>query len=135
MIRCFVWWLAVDGLVSFSSFPLTLVTYFGLCAAGLAFVLMVWTLVEALITQTAPGGWAITIVVVLFMSAVQLISLGIMGEYIRRIFVEVKGRPSYLVREVRGDRAGARDRASPRFKRKTRTPNPIVGSPTRTGAA
>jgi polyisoprenyl-phosphate glycosyltransferase len=97
--------LAVDGLISFSSFPLTLVTYFGLFAAALAFGLVGWVVADALSNSTAPRGWASIVVVVLFMSAVQLISLGIIGEYIRRIFIETKGRPNHIVREVRRQEA------------------------------
>src|SRR5262249_17513841 len=107
--------LAIDGLVSFSSFPLALITYFGLCAAGLACVLLIWLLVDAFASHSAPSGWAGAIVVVLFMSSVQLVSLGIVGEYIRRIFLEVKGRPGYVIREVRASLAslaGQRDAAS-----------------------
>ncbi len=89
--------LAIDGLVSFSSYPLRLVTYLGLTSATLAALLMVWVFLDAFRHQTAPRGWASTIVVVLFMGAIQLVSLGIIGEYIRLIFVEAKGRPSYLV--------------------------------------
>jgi dolichol-phosphate mannosyltransferase len=92
--------LAVDGLVSFSGSPLTVVTYLGLTSAALALALTVWVVVDALSNQETPRGWASTIIVVLFMSAVQLLSLGVIGEYIRRIFLETKGRPSYIVREV-----------------------------------
>jgi dolichol-phosphate mannosyltransferase len=89
--------LAVDGLVSFSSYPLRLVTQLGLASAALALALAVWVFVDAYVQHTAPRGWASTIVVVLFMGSVQLISLGIIGEYIRLIFLESKGRPSYIV--------------------------------------
>ncbi len=89
--------LALDGLVSFSSYPLRLVTYLGLSTAGLAAIATVWVLADALSQQTAPRGWASTLVVVLFMGSVQLISLGIIGEYIRLIFLESKGRPAYIV--------------------------------------
>ncbi len=92
--------LAVDGLISFSSFPLTLVTYLGLASAALAGLLTFWVLADALWNRTAPRGWASIILVVLGMSAVQLLSLGIIGEYVRRIFVETKGRPTYIVREA-----------------------------------
>ena len=97
--------LAVDGLVSFSSYPLHLVTYVGVCASALAFSLMVWVFYDALSRHSAPRGWASTTVVVLFMSAVQLISLGIMGEYVRRIFIEAKGRPAYVVASLLRDEA------------------------------
>jgi dolichol-phosphate mannosyltransferase len=100
--------LAIDGLVSFSSYPLRLVTYLGMASAALAAVLTVWVFVDAFQHQTAPRGWASTIVAVLFMGSVQLISLGIIGEYIRLIFVESKGRPSYIVDSYRrGGRAGS----------------------------
>lgn len=89
--------LAVDGLISFSSYPLHLVTYLGLLAVALALVLCVWVAADAMYNNATPRGWASTMVVVLFMGAIQLISLGIIGEYIRRIFIETKGRPTYIV--------------------------------------
>jgi dolichol-phosphate mannosyltransferase len=92
--------LAVDGLVSFSGYPLTLVTYLGLVALVMALGLTGWVLWDAWHTQSAPRGWASTMVVVLFMGAVQLVSLGILAEYVRRIFLETKQRPTYLVARV-----------------------------------
>jgi polyisoprenyl-phosphate glycosyltransferase len=89
--------LAVDGLVSFSSYPLHLVTYVGVSASVMACILSLWVFYDALSRHSAPRGWASTTVVVLFMSAIQLVSLGIMGEYVRRIFIESKGRPAYVV--------------------------------------
>jgi glycosyltransferase involved in cell wall biosynthesis len=91
--------LAIDGLISFSSYPLRLVTYLGIATAGLALVLTGWVLADAFFNHTAPRGWASTVVVVLFMGSVQLISLGIIGEYIRLIFLEAKQRPSYITDE------------------------------------
>ncbi len=95
--------LAVDGLISFSSFPLNLVTYLGILSAGLAVLLTLWVLGDAWYNRTTPRGWAGTMVVVLFTSTIQLISLGIIGEYIRRIFLETKGRPTYITRDLPGD--------------------------------
>jgi dolichol-phosphate mannosyltransferase len=92
--------LAVDGLVSFSGYPLSLVMYLGLASVVLALGLTAWVVAAALSSQEMPRGWASTIIVVLFMSAVQLLSLGIIGEYVRRIFLETKGRPTYVLREV-----------------------------------
>lgn len=100
--------LAIDGLVSFSSYPLHLVTYIGVFTVILAIGLSIWVVADAFLNQATPRGWASTMVVVLFMGAVQLISLGIIGEYIRRIFLEAKGRPTYIVREVQ--------KASPVYK-------------------
>jgi glycosyltransferase involved in cell wall biosynthesis len=93
--------LAIDGLVSFSSYPLRLVTYLGLAVALMAVGLTVWVFTDAYTRQSAPHGWASTMVVVLFMGSVQLISLGIIGEYIRLIFLEAKERPTYIVEEYR----------------------------------
>ncbi len=92
--------LAVDGLISFSGYPLRLVTYLGFISALLAVGLTIWVFADAIHNESTPRGWASTIAVVLFMSAVQLLSLGIMGEYVRRIFLECKGRPAYVIRDV-----------------------------------
>lgn len=93
--------LAVDGLVSFSSYPLRLMTHLGIAAAALAVGLTIWVFIDAFTRWTAPRGWASLIVTVLFMGSVQLISLGIIGEYIRLIFLETKGRPTYIIGEYR----------------------------------
>jgi glycosyltransferase involved in cell wall biosynthesis len=91
--------LAVDGLISFSGRPLRLVTYLGLAAIGVATALSTWIFHDALAYGKSPAGWASSAVIVLFMGSVQLLSLGIIGEYIRLIFLEVKGRPTYIVRD------------------------------------
>lgn len=96
--------LAVDGLVSFSGRPLRLATYLGLSAVAVALGLLAWIFYDAFIHLgsphgTAPKGWASTAVIVLFMGSAQLLCLGIIGEYIRLIFLETKGRPTYIVRD------------------------------------
>lgn len=93
--------LAMDGLISFSSFPLNLVTYLGLGAVLVAMGLTGWVLYTALVTQSGPHGWASLAVLVLFLNAIQLLSLGILGEYVRRIFLEVKERPTYILGRVK----------------------------------
>jgi dolichol-phosphate mannosyltransferase len=100
--------LAMDGLISFSSAPLSLVTYLGFLSAGLAFLLLIWLLADSWRHDAAPPGWASLTVVVLLMSAVQLLSLGIVGAYVRRIFLEVKGRPTYIVRDAAADEFATR---------------------------
>lgn len=89
--------LAIDGLISFSNYPLRLVTRIGLLTILLSIGLTAWIFIDAFFQKTAPRGWASLIVVVLFMGSVQLISLGIVGEYIRLIFLESKGRPTYII--------------------------------------
>jgi dolichol-phosphate mannosyltransferase len=93
--------LAIDGLISFSSYPLRLVTYLGVLTILLALGLLVWVLSDAFSNGNAPRGWASTIVTVLFMGSIQLFSLGIIGEYIRLIFLETKQRPTYIIRDYR----------------------------------
>jgi polyisoprenyl-phosphate glycosyltransferase len=93
--------LAIDGLVSFSSHPLRLASYAGFGTAALAGALIAWAVFDFLVTRTAPAGWASTVIVLLVMSSVQLISLGIIGEYLRRVFIEAKERPPYIVDQVR----------------------------------
>ena len=94
--------LAVDGLVSFSSVPLRLVTRLGLLAAVFAMGMGVWVVWSVLTGQPMPRGWASLACLVLLMAAVQLISLGIIGEYLARVFLEVKRRPTYLIASVVG---------------------------------
>jgi dolichol-phosphate mannosyltransferase len=94
--------LASDGLIDFSSYPLRLVTLLGFLSVVLAFVLGAWVVGDAILNQTTPRGWACTLVVVLFMGAIQLLSLGILGAYLRRIFLETKGRPAYIIEHIAG---------------------------------
>jgi dolichol-phosphate mannosyltransferase len=93
--------LAVDGLVGFSGLPLNLVSYLGIAMAALAIVGTVWLTAACLFSHEGPAGWASAILVVLYTSSVQLVGLGILSEYIRRIFLETKARPTYVVRELR----------------------------------
>jgi dolichol-phosphate mannosyltransferase len=117
--------LAVDGLVSFSSYPLRMVTCLGLATVGIALLLLCWALGDALYHRTAPRGWASTIVIVLFMGSMQLISLGIVGEYIRLIFLEVKQRPTYIVAGSKGLRPDSGARTA--YRRTRRKPAPGRG--------
>ncbi len=92
--------LALDGIVSFSTVPLRLVTIMGFMAAGLALVGIVYSLVVRLFTHTWVQGWAISFIGMLFMSGAQMLCIGILGEYIGRIYTESKQRPLYLLRNV-----------------------------------
>jgi len=97
---------AVDGLTSFSTLPLKLATWMGYLASAFAFIYLASVFVQKWLGRTVEG-WATIMVAMLFMGGVQLICLGIMGEYIGRIFTEAKGRPLYVVEEfVNGDQAG-----------------------------
>ncbi len=99
--------LAYDGLVSYSFVPLRMVTHLGFVISGSAFALILYLLTLRLVYgERLVTGWTSTVVVVLFLGGIQLLSLGILGEYVGRIFDEVKRRPLYVVRETVGfDRA------------------------------
>jgi polyisoprenyl-phosphate glycosyltransferase len=92
--------LALNAITGFSYFPLQMATYIGFVAAGLSLLFIPVVVIERLIGRQAFFGQATTLVAVLFLGGVQLISLGILGEYIGRIYDEVKGRPLYIVREA-----------------------------------
>ena len=92
--------LALNAITGFSYFPLQLATWIGFIAAGLSLIAIPIVIIERLIGNQEFSGQATTLVVVLFLGGVQLISLGILGEYIGRIYDEVKGRPMYIVREA-----------------------------------
>lgn len=91
--------LALEGIVSFSTVPLKIWTYVGLAAAVLAIVMLVYIVVITLVQGNAVPGYASLISVILFFNGLLLMGLGVQGEYIARIFAEVKARPLYLVRE------------------------------------
>lgn len=101
--------LATDGLFSFSTIPLRLATYFGLLASALAFLGAIVTLIQKLFAAElakhglAPiAGFPTIVISILFFGGVQLICLGILGEYIGRIYEEVKGRPLWVLRDSAG---------------------------------
>ncbi len=104
--------LAFDGLVSYSYVPLRLVSNVGLLVSLTALAYMIYLLTARLLGDATIQGWTSTVVIMLFLGGVQLLSLGVIGEYVGRIFDEVKQRPSYVVRDVLGLETG--DTAKPR---------------------
>jgi dolichol-phosphate mannosyltransferase len=90
---------AQDGITGFSYFPLQIATYLGFIAAGIS-VIAIPVVIILRMTGQQLGGQATTLIAVLFLGGVQLISLGILGEYIGRIYDEVKGRPLYITKEA-----------------------------------
>jgi glycosyltransferase involved in cell wall biosynthesis len=91
--------LALDGIYSFTNLPLQLATFLGLSSATGAFVYAMYALYLKLVAGTAIQGWTSLLLVVLLMGGVQLVTLGILGAYVARIYEEVRGRPIYLVKE------------------------------------
>jgi glycosyltransferase involved in cell wall biosynthesis len=92
--------LALNAITGFSYFPLQLATYFGFGSAGLAIIAIPVVIILRLAGNGAFLGQATTLLAVLFLGGVQLIFLGVLGEYLGRIYDEVKGRPLYIVREA-----------------------------------
>ncbi len=92
--------LALNAITGFSYFPLQLATYFGFLSAGLAIIAIPLVIYLRMSGSQAFYGQATTLIAVLFLGGVQLISLGVLGEYIGRLYDEAKGRPLYIVREA-----------------------------------
>lgn len=92
--------LALDGITSFSTAPIKLVTALGFALVVFCAAVLAWTLYVRFFTSHHPQGWTSVIAVVLLLGGVQLLSLGVIGQYVARIFDETKQRPLYLVDEV-----------------------------------
>ena len=98
-----LWNFALDGVVSFSTAPLRAWFYVGVAIAGIAVLYALFIITRVLILGIDTPGYASLIIVVLLMGAIQLLSLGIIGEYLGRLFLEVKSRPIYVVEGVYED--------------------------------
>ncbi|MBO9664587.1 glycosyltransferase family 2 protein [Dokdonella sp.] len=94
-----LWNFAIEGITSFSGAPLKLATYFGLLTAIVAFLFGLWVLGKALWLGDPVRGYPSLMVVVLFLGGAQLMALGVIGEYLGRLYVESKQRPLYLIDE------------------------------------
>ncbi len=92
--------IGLNGLISFSSRPLQLMSVAGAAIAGLSFIIGAWYVVQKLIGMNLTPGLSTTVLVVTFFSGVQLLSLGLIGEYIGRIYDEVKRRPMFIVDKI-----------------------------------
>jgi glycosyltransferase involved in cell wall biosynthesis len=106
---------ALDGLMSFSSIPLKVWALVGMAISGLALAMAAYFFIRTMLFGVDTPGFPSLIVSIAFFAGVQLLSLGVLGEYIARIFAEVKGRPLYLVAERLGvDDADEKDRKNGR---------------------
>ena len=94
--------LAMDGIMSFSYKPLKLASGIGFAMSLISFVYLIVVICQRLFTNTTVEGWASTTAILVFTQGIVLMMLGIIGEYMGRIFDEIKGRPIYIVREVIG---------------------------------
>jgi dolichol-phosphate mannosyltransferase len=96
--------LAIDGVCSFSTFPLRAAVYVGIGAVALSCTFSAYTIYARLTGSTVPTGFTASLLVTTFLSGVQLMFLGIIGEYVGRVYGESKGRPPYIVAKVTGRR-------------------------------
>lgn len=90
--------LAFDGITSLSVKPIRLITSFGLLVASLSFIGILWAVIGALVGETTPG-WASVTCIVCFIGGIQMLFLGVIGEYIGKIYLETKHRPRYIISE------------------------------------
>ena len=90
--------LAFDGITSLSVKPIRLITGFGLGVSALSFIGIIWAVIATILGKTV-AGWSSTVCIVCFMGGIQLICLGVLGEYIGKIYMEVKARPRYIISE------------------------------------
>jgi glycosyltransferase involved in cell wall biosynthesis len=97
-----LWRLATTGLTSFTTWPLRVVSVIGMLVSVCAFLYGMYIVIEYLCYGNPIAGWPTIVTILLFFSGINLLSLGVVGEYIARIYDEVKGRPLYLVRQSLG---------------------------------
>ncbi|MBB3814119.1 glycosyltransferase involved in cell wall biosynthesis [Xanthomonas arboricola] len=97
-----LWNFALDGITSFSTVPLRAATYLGLLTALVAFLFGGWVVIKAALMGDPVAGWPTMMSVILFLGGIQLIALGLIGEYLGRLYDEAKQRPLYLVDTHRG---------------------------------
>ncbi|ORL62917.1 glycosyltransferase family 2 protein [Pseudomonas putida] len=94
-----LWNLAIEGITSFSTVPLRFWSYIGFSVASLAFAYGAWMIADKLIWGNQVQGYPSLMVSILFFGGIQLIGIGVLGEYIGRIYIETKARPTYLIEE------------------------------------
>ena len=92
---------ALDGIISFTTAPLRLATYVGLFSVLASFIYIIWVLIEKFGLNTPPPGYATIVILILLFGGIQLFSLGIIGEYLGRVYIESKKRPIYISKEIR----------------------------------
>lgn len=92
--------LAFDGITSFSVVPLRLITWLGFVISTLSFVMILWILYGTFVMDSVVPGWASSVVPIYFLGGIQLLSIGVLGEYVAKTYLETKRRPRYLIEKV-----------------------------------
>jgi glycosyltransferase involved in cell wall biosynthesis len=91
---------AIDGITSFSVVPLRLITLLGFLVSALSFFMIIWILFGRFVLNSVIPGWASSVVPIYFLGGIQLLSIGILGEYVAKIYLETKRRPRYFIEKV-----------------------------------
>ena len=91
---------AVEGVTSFSIVPLRLITLFGFLISGFSFAMILFIIYGTLVLKAAIPGWASSVVPIYFLGGIQLLSIGILGEYVAKIYLETKQRPRYFIEKT-----------------------------------
>uniref|UniRef100_UPI00405785C7 glycosyltransferase family 2 protein n=1 Tax=Agathobacter sp. TaxID=2021311 RepID=UPI00405785C7 len=94
---------AVNGIISFSQAPLSMASWFGVFMTFCSFVLLVFIVVRKLMFGDPVAGWASTVCIIIFIGGIQLFCLGVMGQYIAKIYMETKHRPHYIISDTNGE--------------------------------
>ncbi len=92
---------AIDGIISFSDKPLRISTFCGIIISFISFIYIIIVIIEKLIFEIDVPGYATIVILVSFLGGVQLLSLGIIGEYISKVYLETKNRPSYIIKDIK----------------------------------
>ena len=88
---------AIEGITSFSIVPLRMITLLGFLVSGLSFAMIVFIIYGTLVMRAVIPGWASSVVPIYFLGGIQLLSIGILGEYVAKIYLEAKQRPRYFI--------------------------------------
>lgn len=94
-----LWNLALEGITSFSTIPLRVWSYIGFTVAGFSFIYGLWMVLDKIIWGNPVAGYPSILVSILFLGGIQLIGIGVLGEYIGRIYIESKARPRYVIKK------------------------------------
>jgi len=90
--------LAIDGITSLSTKPIRIITMLGILVSSVSFLLLIWAIVSYFLGKTV-SGWPSIVSIIALLGGIQLVSLGVIGEYIGKIYLEVKARPRYIISE------------------------------------
>ncbi|MGJ8654733.1 MAG: glycosyltransferase family 2 protein [Opitutaceae bacterium] len=93
--------LAIQGITSFSAIPLRFIAMLGLTVSGISVIMVIWALLTRLLNPEAVPGWASSVIPIYFIGGIQLLSIGVLGEYVSKIYMETKRRPRFFIDRIK----------------------------------